>query len=89
MFEVVINPIVSNLKRLKNEIMDQHNFKIPLESFTIYNYKGLELDTTDVPYLLNNQIIYICLEGIIFTCPHLVLIKINYYQAEYKVIINI
>ena len=63
MFEVIINPVVSNLKRLKNEIMEQHNFKIPLESFTIYNYKGLELDTTDVPYLLNNQIIYICLEG--------------------------
>jgi len=43
--------------------MDQHNFKIPLESFTIYNFKGLELDTTDVPYLLNHQLIYICFEG--------------------------
>lgn len=63
LMEVTISPQITNLKRLKIEIIDQHGLSILPENIKIYNYKGIELDSTDVPYLLNNQVIYICPEG--------------------------
>ncbi len=66
-FEIIVTPQITNLKRLKSKIMEQRDFKVLLDSFVIYNYKGLELDTTDIPYLLNNQVIYLCFDGEKFT----------------------
>jgi len=43
--------------------LEQHKFKLKLENFTIYNFKGLELDPSDVQYLINKQLLFICVDG--------------------------
>jgi len=47
--------------------MEQYQLKYSTDNFTLYTYKGFELDDSDVPYLLNNQLLYLCQEGTKFS----------------------
>ena len=66
-FKILVSPKITSVKRLKIEILEQYNLKTTLDHFTLYTYKGFELEDSDVPYLLNNQILYICYENTKFS----------------------
>lgn len=46
--------------------MTYHESKYSVDKMIIYNYKGLEIDDVDIPYLLNEQILYVSFDGIYF-----------------------
>ena len=56
MFEIIVTPNITNMKLLKYLIQEARVEKLSLESMVLYNTKGLEIDSTDVPYLEQNQI---------------------------------
>jgi hypothetical protein len=76
MLKIKINPSINSLKRLKDAI--NYNIKdYKISNIKIYNHKGLEIDNADIDNLLNNQVIYVALDGESFNL-------INYiYEYEF------
>jgi hypothetical protein len=63
-FEIIINQNVNTLKRLKDFIITALEYpRQYIDRMIIYNYKGLEIDDVDMPYLNNNQVLYVSLDG--------------------------
>jgi hypothetical protein len=63
-FEIIINQNVNTLKRLKDVILTALEYpRQYIDRMIIYNYKGLEIDDVDMPYLNNNQVLYVSLDG--------------------------
>ena len=63
-FEINVLQSTNSLKRLKDVILSYLDLSRQyMDRMTIYNYKGLELDDVDVPYLLPEEVIYVSLEG--------------------------
>ena len=59
-----INPYINSLKRLKDVIITHLKYpRLYIDRAILYNYKGLEIDDVDIPYLIQNQILYISLDG--------------------------
>jgi len=50
------------LKRLKDSIL-AHISKVSSDKLRIFNHKGIEIDDADISYLLNNQLLYVSLDG--------------------------
>lgn len=62
MLRIKINHSINSLKRLRDTI--NNNIKdYKVSNIRIYNHKGLEIDNADIDNLLNNQVIYVALEG--------------------------
>lgn len=75
-FEIVMNSSTNSLKRLKNIITSYLNISNKYsERIIIFNYKGLEIDDSDIPHLVNNQVLYVSLDGknILLTQVHLLM----------------
>jgi hypothetical protein len=52
------------MKRLKDVIISALDYpRQYIDRIIIYNYKGLEIDDVDLPYLNNDQILYVSLDG--------------------------
>ena len=63
-FEIIINQNVNTLKRLKDVIITSMEYpRQYIDRMIIYNYKGLEIDDVDMPYLNNDQVLYVSLDG--------------------------
>ena len=63
-FEIIINQNVNTLKRLKDVIITSLEYpRQYIDRMIIYNYKGLEIDDVDMPYLNNDQVLYVSLDG--------------------------
>lgn len=62
-FEIMLNQSVNSLKRLKDSII-AHISKVPSDKIRIYNHKGIEIDDADIIYLVNNQTLYVSVDGI-------------------------
>lgn len=62
-----IHPTTNSIRRLKEKVKEAIvgciNVKVDSDRMILYNYKGLELDDSDVEYLKNKQIIYVSLDG--------------------------
>ena len=71
---------ITDLKRLKDQILSSYNFEIPINhnKMIIYNYKGIQIDDDEVPYLNENTILYISIDGNKFN-------NSNYYH-QYEII---
>jgi len=57
---------ITDLKRLKEQIISSNKFDSSSSSINkmiIYNYKGIQIDDDEVPYLNENTILYISLDG--------------------------
>lgn len=55
---------ISTVKNLKEAIIFEKGYsKSYLDKMVLYNYKGIEIDDLDIPYLTANQIIYLSIEG--------------------------
>ncbi len=48
---------------MKDCIISNLNLKISLDKIKIYDYKEIEIDDADIPYLINNQTLYVSLDG--------------------------
>jgi len=64
----MLNQSVNSLKRLKDCIIANIS-KVPSDKIRIYNHKGIEIDDADIIYLVNNQTLYVSVDGI----------NLNYY----------
>ncbi len=63
-FVIYINQNVNTMKRLKDVIISALDYpRQYIDRIIIYNYKGLEIDEIDLPYLNNDQILYVSLDG--------------------------
>ncbi len=63
-FEIYINQNVNTMKRLKDVIISALDYpRQYIDRIIIYNYKGLEIDDVDLPYLNNDQTLYVSLDG--------------------------
>ena len=60
--EIQINKNTNSIRRLKDKIANNLNFKSSA-LMKLYNHKGLEMDDADIDYLINNQVIYVSLDG--------------------------
>lgn len=65
MMEIEISKNINSIRRLKDKISSHLNFKSSA-MMRIFNHKGLEMDDADIDYLLNNQVIYVSLDGTAF-----------------------
>jgi serine/threonine protein kinase len=56
---------ITDLKRLKEQIISSNKFdnSSNINKMIIYNYKGIQIDDDEVPYLNENTILYISLDG--------------------------
>ena len=58
-FKLTITPTINTYKRLKEDIIYNQKLSKSLEDkMIIYNYKGLEIDDTDISILKNNDILF-------------------------------
>jgi acyl-ACP thioesterase len=64
-FYIKINQSTSSLKRLKDTILKHIRLQISTDKVKIYNYKGIEIDNADIPYLKDEQTLYLALSSII------------------------
>ena len=48
---------------MKDCIISNLKYKIPSDKIIIYDYKEIEIDDADVPYLYYNQTLYVSLDG--------------------------
>ncbi len=78
LIEIMINRNVNSLKRLKDSI--SYNLDYRIEKMRLFNHKSLELEDTDVENLVDDQVIYLS-DGKNFN-------NINYIN-EYEFIKNI
>ena len=64
-FKIMYNKeSITDLKRLKEQIISSHNFETTnYNKMIIYNYKGIQIDDDEVPYLNENSILYISIDG--------------------------
>ena len=71
---------ITDLKRLKDQILSSYNFEntVNHNKMIIYNYKGIQIDDDEVPYLNENTILYISIDGNKFN-------NSNYYH-QYEII---
>ena len=79
--ELVLPRSVNSLKRLKDHINHNIKYNINFQKFRIFNYKGIEIDDSDIDYLKNNQLLFISLDGASFSL-------LNYFN-EYEIIKSI
>ena len=79
-FKIMYNKeSITDLKRLKEQIISSHNFETTnYNKMIIYNYKGIQIDDDEVPYLNENTILYISIDGNKFN-------NSNYYH-QYEII---
>lgn len=75
-FEIILNKSVNSQKRLKDCIVANIS-KVPIDRLRIFNYKGIEIDDADIPYLNDNQTLYVSVDG-----------KIKYYYLGANFSIN-
>jgi len=50
---------LTNLKRLKDLIIQGANLKVSYEDIHIFNNDGIKIDSADVEYLKNHQLLYV------------------------------
>ena len=63
-FEIRIRPSCNSLKRLKDVILSYLELSRQyMDRMIVYNYKGLEIDDVDVPYLLAEEVLYLSIDG--------------------------
>ena len=82
-FKIIYNKeSITDLKRLKEQIISSHNFdSTNYNKMIIYNYKGIQIDDDEVPYLNENTILYISIDGNKFN-------NSNYFY-QYEIIKNL
>lgn len=63
-FEMFIGLSINSLKRLKDAIIGHLKLSRQyIERTIIYNYKGLEVDDSDINYLNDGQVLYVSVDG--------------------------
>ena len=76
-FSLSIPNSIDTIKKLKEFLFLEKNInKSYFDRVIFYNYKGLELDDSDISYLTNKQVVYLSIDGSKFS----ILNYVNEYQ---------
>lgn len=76
-FSISIPNSIDTIKKLKDYLFIEKNInKTYIDRMIFYNYKGLELDDSDISYLTNKQVVYLSIDGSKFSTLNYV----NEYQ---------
>lgn len=60
---MTIHSSINSIKRLQDLICQSVKNKYHPDKMIIFNYKGIELDEADLPYIKSNQVLYVSLDG--------------------------
>lgn len=67
MFDLYITYSINTIKRLKDLILSNIRINVNYDKVKIFNYKGIELDESDIDYINNGMILYVSLDGSSFS----------------------